>query len=137
MRRVFRVLSKIAYQIGKSTGERGIVSIPSEYFDYTKDECLQARAEKEADRFVREETQFQLGHLPTEQPHPYTLDFSREVKDNPVRGIARLLQVDGDLPPVARRIFLTEAYDKLVKAIEKAEEASLATGDEDNDIHPW
>ncbi len=28
-------------------------------------------------------------------------------------------------------------HAELVKAIEKAEEASLATGEEDSDIHPW
>jgi len=30
-----------------------------------------------------------------------------------------------------------QEHAELVKSIEKAEEASLAAGEEDNDIHPW
>ncbi|MCP4412340.1 MAG: sugar phosphate isomerase [Gammaproteobacteria bacterium] len=92
----------------------------SEYYNFTNDEAIREKASAEARRFVEEETQFQLGHLPTEQPHPYTLNFSQEVKDNPSKGVALLIQVDGDLPPVARRIFLTQAYDNLVKAMVQA-----------------
>jgi len=96
------------------------IDMQSEYYHFTNDAVIRDKASAEARRFVQEETQFQLGHLPTEQPHPYTLNFSQEVKDNPTKGVARLLQVDGDLPPVARRIFLTQAYDNLVKAMVRA-----------------
>ncbi len=92
----------------------------SEYYEYTLDGRLRELARKNAVRFVNEETQFQLGHLPTEQAHPYTMDFSRTVQQNPKDGIELLLKVDGDLPPVARRVFLSESYDRLIDAFRRS-----------------
>ncbi len=92
----------------------------SEYYKYTRDSKLKEQAGKEADRFVRDEIQFQLGHLPTEQSHIYTREFSTTVREKTEDGIALLLKVDCDLPPVARRVLLSESYDQLVSALRGA-----------------
>jgi len=100
------------------------VKTQSEYAGYTGDSKLKEQAGREARRFVREETQFQLGHLPTEQSHPYTRGFSTAVQEKPEEGIGLLLKVDGDLPPVARRVLLSEPFDQLVAALRRVIQSS-------------
>jgi len=91
----------------------------SEYFEFTRDMEIQAKAKTEAAAFVRGQQQFQLGYLPTEQAHPYTRNFSGLVQEKPEEGISLLFKVDGDLPPVARRVFLDEPYNRLVTALDR------------------
>lgn len=67
--------------------------------------------------FIRNEQQFHLGFLPTEQSHPYTRNFSDTIKRNRIQGVRQLLKVDFDLPPAARRVLLTPAFDRLVAAV--------------------
>jgi len=92
----------------------------SEYYKYTLNQKLREQAQKESARFEKEETQFQLGHLPTEQSHSYTTNFSSTVQKNPEEGIALLLKVDSDLAPVARKVFQSDPYNKLVTAFRSA-----------------
>ena len=94
------------------------MSTTSEYAQFVHDRALERRAADKAARFVREEREFQLGHLPTEQPHPYTERFSAVVRDDAGAGVELLLKVDGDIPAVARRILLSPEFDSLVAAIE-------------------
>jgi len=96
------------------------VSTTSEYAIYADDPEIRRRAEENARQFVHHETQFQLGHLPTEQPHPYTERFSSVVQQDTAAGIALLLNVDADIPPVARRVFLSPEYGSLVSAVGRA-----------------
>ena len=51
----------------------------SEYYKYTLDDKLREKAQKDSARFEKDETQFQLGHLPTEQSHSYTNNFSSNI----------------------------------------------------------
>jgi N-acetylmuramic acid 6-phosphate etherase len=69
-----------------------------------------------AGRFVREETEFHLGFLPTEQSHPATRDFSRAVQADTRAGLRLLLSVDGDIPPVAEQVLGSEAWARLEEA---------------------
>ncbi|WP_319563009.1 sugar phosphate isomerase [Marispirochaeta sp.] len=89
----------------------------SEYIAFTNDTEVRRLAADEATRFLKEETQFQLGHLPTEQPHPYTEHFSTVVSQDAAEGVELLLQVDADIPAVARRTLLSPAYAHLVETI--------------------
>lgn len=81
----------------------------------------QESARRAADHFVHEERAFHLGFLPTEQSHPYTRDFSKRVIERTADGISRLLAVDGDVPPVVRRVVTTEAFDSLVSEIARVQ----------------
>lgn len=67
--------------------------------------------------FVRHEAAFHLGFLPTEQSHPTTEDFSRIANEDTKSAIDRIFAVDADLAPVARRVVMTEGFDRLVAAI--------------------
>ena len=83
------------------------------------DPVLLRRARRAADQFVAEEGQFHLGMLPT-VPHPYTRTFSQTMQRDPQAGIRMLLAVDHDIPPVARRAFVSEPYRQLVSALRTA-----------------
>jgi N-acetylmuramic acid 6-phosphate etherase len=86
------------------------------YNAHAENEALRIEAQKRARAFIDKETQFHLGGLPTEQPHAYTMDFSASVQRDPEEGVRMLLSVDQDLPPVARRVFLSPEYNALVDA---------------------
>ena len=74
----------------------------------------------EAQRFIREETQFHLGILPTEGPHPKTRDFSATVQRDAAAGAAMLLSVDRDIPPRASEVLKGAPFRMLVSEIVRA-----------------
>jgi N-acetylmuramic acid 6-phosphate etherase len=82
----------------------------------------------EARRFIEQETQFHLGFLPTEGPHPKTKDFSAAVQRDTAAGAAMLLSVDRDIPPRAARVFRGGEYEALVQAIVRASREGKRVG---------
>ncbi len=70
--------------------------------------------------FIRNETQFHLGYLPTEQSHPKTRGLSQALQADTAQGIGMLLSVDEDIPPVARRVAASTEFAKLRDAIKTA-----------------
>jgi len=74
----------------------------------------------EALHFIRNETQFHLGYLPTEQSHPKTRGLSQALQADTAKGIRMLLSVDDDIPPVARRVVASPEFAKLRAAIKTA-----------------
>ena len=70
--------------------------------------------------FIRNETQFHLGYLPTEQSHPKTRGLSQALQADTAKGIRMLLSVDDDVPPVARQIIASSEFAKLRTAIKTA-----------------
>ena len=77
-------------------------------------------AREKADRFVERETEFHLGVLPTEQSHPRTADLDRVLADDTAAGIDRLLSVDEDIVPMARRVMAGAPFESLVEAFCRA-----------------
>ncbi len=75
-------------------------------------------------QFVQEETQFHLGGLPTEQPHPATRGLAETTARNTAAGIAMLLGVDKDVVNAARRVFGSAEYALLEESLL----AALAAG---------
>jgi N-acetylmuramic acid 6-phosphate etherase len=71
-------------------------------------------------RFVREETQFHLGYLPTEQSHPKTRGLSEALQLDTAEGLRMLLSVDDDIPPVARRAIASPEFARLRAAVKQA-----------------
>jgi len=70
--------------------------------------------------FIRNETQFHLGYLPTEQSHPKTRGLSQALQADTAKGIRMLLSVDEDIPPVARQVIASPEFAKLRVAIKTA-----------------
>ena len=54
--------------------------------------------------FIRNETQFHLGYLPTEQSHPKTRGLSLALQSDTAQGLRQLLSVDKDLPPLLKQV---------------------------------
>lgn len=73
-----------------------------------------------AENFIQNETQFHLGILPTEQSHPKTRGLSQVLATNPEKGMALLLSVDDDIPPVAEKVFASPEFAKLSAAVQRA-----------------
>ncbi|OGV71087.1 MAG: hypothetical protein A2283_21530 [Lentisphaerae bacterium RIFOXYA12_FULL_48_11] len=70
--------------------------------------------------FIRNETQFHLGYLPTEQSHPKTRGLSQTLQADTAKGIRMLLSVDEDIPPLARKMIASPEFAKLRAAIKTA-----------------
>jgi len=70
--------------------------------------------------FIRNETQFHLGYLPTEQSHPKTRGLSQALQADTAKGIRMLLSVDDDIPPVAKQVIASPEFAKLRAAIKTA-----------------
>lgn len=76
-----------------------------------------ARAREQAEEFIRQQTQFQLGFLETEQPHPKTRGLSRVCTENLPCGIQMLQSVDRDIPPKARAVFGSSEFQRLLDSL--------------------
>lgn len=74
----------------------------------------------EALHFIRNETQFHLGYLPTEQSHPKTRGLSQALQTDTAAGLRMLFSVDDDIPPVARRAIASPEFARLRLAIKDA-----------------
>ncbi|MEA4862792.1 MAG: sugar phosphate isomerase [Victivallaceae bacterium] len=76
---------------------------------------MNEKAKAMAEDFLRNETQFHLGMLPTEQSNPRTKDLDRVFKNNAAEGIRLLLSVDYDIIPMAKKMFKSEQFRKLAE----------------------
>lgn len=81
---------------------------------------LQTRWEEAATDFIINESSFHLGFLPTEQPHPVTEQLSGTIQRSTEAGIATLLTVDRDIPPIARKVVVSAEFDHLVQTLVRA-----------------
>ena len=85
-----------------------------------KKDTVQIRAQREAENFLKNETQFHLGILPTEQSNPKTRGLDRIFANEPIEGVRTLLSVDTDIAEMAERIFASRQYRKMIYDIELA-----------------
>jgi N-acetylmuramic acid 6-phosphate etherase len=81
---------------------------------------MDTRAHQEAENFLRNETQFHLGMLPTEQSNPKTNGLDLKFADNPVDGVKMLLSVDREIYSLAQIFFRGMEFKEIVKAGIKA-----------------
>ena len=54
-------------------------------------------AHEKARHFMEHETQFHLGALPTEQPHPRTRGLAETLQGDTAAGVRMILDVDNDI----------------------------------------
>lgn len=74
----------------------------------------------EALNFIRNEAQFHLGYLPTEQSHPKTRGLSQALQADTAKGLRMLLSVDDDIPSVAKRVVASPEFARLRQAVKDA-----------------
>ncbi len=75
---------------------------------------------EKADDFIKNETQFHLGFLPTEQPHPKTSGLDAVCRTDLSAGITMLLSVDRDIPPKAAEVFVSREFERLSASMENS-----------------
>jgi N-acetylmuramic acid 6-phosphate etherase len=71
----------------------------------------------QAEHFINCETQFHLGMLPTEQPHPGTRGLAETLQADCAAGLRLLQAVDQDVVAMARRVQGSAAMARLVAAL--------------------
>ena len=54
--------------------------------------------------FIKNETQFHLGFLPTEQSHPRSVDLEKNFKRSSVAGVKTLQDIDRDVLVMAQKV---------------------------------
>ena len=69
--------------------------------------------------FIENEKQFHLGFLPTEQSNPLTKHLDKEFARATVDGVKNLQSVDRNVLAMAKRIFASDQFRKLVESGEK------------------
>ena len=73
-----------------------------------------------AEHFLKHETQFHLGVLPTEQSHPRTTGLAEVLQRDLPAGLRLLQGVDEDVLVASRRVFASAEYAALVAALSAA-----------------
>jgi N-acetylmuramic acid 6-phosphate etherase len=77
-------------------------------------------AQADAENFLKNEKQFHLGALPTEQSHPATKCFSTTIAQDTTAGISLLQKVDRDIEAALPAILRSQPWGLLHAAIQKA-----------------
>ncbi|MCQ2377586.1 MAG: hypothetical protein MJ016_00035 [Victivallaceae bacterium] len=73
-------------------------------------------SDRNAERFLREEKEFHLGFLPTEQSHPLTKNMESDFLCDTEKGVRTLQSPDRAVLEMARRVFKSAAFSNLVDA---------------------
>ena len=76
--------------------------------------------EKEADNFLRNETEFHLGFLPSEARNPLTTNLDRDFRRATADGVLTLLSCDSALLPHFREVLKRPEYAAMIQAIRRA-----------------
>jgi len=77
---------------------------------------MDIKARQEAEHFLKNETQFHLGILPTEQANPKTRNLDVIFAKSNAEGVKTLLSVDLDIYPMAQKIIEGKEFEKLVQS---------------------
>ena len=80
---------------------------------------MKTDALNQARHFVKNEKQFHLGFLPTEQSNPLTARVDEDFRASTAAGVKTLQRPDRDVLSVARRVLAGREFAKLVDAGEK------------------
>jgi len=81
---------------------------------------MYSKAKQEAENFLKNEKQFHLGILPTEQSNPKTRNIDLKFADNPADGVKMLLSVDRDIQTMAEKVLKGNEFREMINAGENA-----------------
>lgn len=70
---------------------------------------------EKAMHFIENEKQFHLGFLPTEQSSPLTVNMDKEFASSVPGGVRNLQSVDRNVAEMAKKMFASNEYNRLVK----------------------
>ena len=69
-----------------------------------------------AEHFLKNETQFHLGFLPTEQSHPLTKGLDKAFERSTAEGFRLLQKADREVLEMAQRVLKSDVFAKMVEA---------------------
>lgn len=78
---------------------------------------MSAESRAHAEHFVKNETPFHLGVLPTEQSNPLTVTLEDDFKRNTAEGIATLQRPDRDVLSMLKNLYASKDYADLADAM--------------------
>ena len=76
---------------------------------------MSAQSNAAAADFIKNETQFHLGFLPTEQSHPRSKMLEKRFKENTVSGVAVLQDIDHDVLVMAQKVLSSPEFELFVR----------------------
>ena len=76
---------------------------------------MSAQSNAAAADFIKNETQFHLGFLPTEQSHPRSKMLETRFKENTVSGVAVLQDIDHDVLVMAQKVLKSPEFELFVQ----------------------
>lgn len=85
---------------------------------------LRKQAQEEAREFLEKETEYRMGYIEAEQPHPLTRKLSQTYAASVEDGVKLLLQVDDEMALRAMQTLTTEAYARFADTVR----ATIANG---------
>ena len=77
---------------------------------------MSTNAAAAAEHFLKNETQFHLGFLPTEQSHPLTKGLDKAFERSTVEGFRMLQKADREVLDMAKRVLKSDVFAKMVEA---------------------
>jgi N-acetylmuramic acid 6-phosphate etherase len=77
---------------------------------------MQKKAQMEAENFLKNETQFHLGMLPTEQSNSKTHNLDKKFAENVSEGARMLLMVDKDVYTMTKKVLGGKEFNDMVEA---------------------
>ena len=75
---------------------------------------------EKAENFIRNETQFQLGFLPSEAANPRTAHLDRDFAESSAHGLASLFSCDAALPPVLTEALASPEFAELAARVKES-----------------
>ena len=91
--------------------------IPEERMNTEDFFIMSAESHARAEHFVKNETPFHLGVLPTEQSNPLTVTLEDDFKRNTAEGIATLQRPDRDVLSMLKNLYASKDYADLADAM--------------------
>ena len=77
---------------------------------------MSTNAAAAAEHFLKNETQFHLGFLPTEQSHPLTKGLDKAFERSTAEGFRLLQKADREVLEMAQRVLKSDVFAKMVEA---------------------
>ena len=82
--------------------------------------------EREAENFLKNETEFHLGFLPSEARNPLTMSLDRDFRQSTADGVRTLLSCDSALLPHFHEVLKRPEYAAMVQAIRRARKVIIS-----------
>ena len=78
---------------------------------------LRKQAQEQAKNFLENESEYRMGYIEAELPHPLTRKLSQTYAESTEKGVAMLLSVDAEMAGRAKELLLSDGYTQFADAV--------------------